>query len=84
MSLLAWILLGMIAGISASKLGSGATGDGVLDVAVGIFGAVTAGWLFTRFGSYDGTAISLYGLFVAIAGAAALTVGYHAALRKEP
>ena len=43
MSLLAWIVLGLVAGFSASKIVNG-TGQGVLmDIALGIVGAVAGG-----------------------------------------
>ncbi len=50
MSIIAWIVLGLIAGFIASKLVSG-TGQGLLmDIVLGIVGAVVGGYLFTAFG----------------------------------
>ena len=51
MSILAWIVLGLIAGFIGSKIVN-KSGEGViLDIILGIVGAVLGGWVFTRFGS---------------------------------
>jgi uncharacterized membrane protein YeaQ/YmgE (transglycosylase-associated protein family) len=81
MSLLAWMLLGIIAGYMASRLVRGSADGLVLDVVLGILGAVAGGWLFNRFGLAGVTGFSVYGLFVAIAGAGLLLIGYHALRR---
>ena len=45
MSLISWIVLGLIAGFIGSKLVN-KTGEGFfLDIALGIVGAVVGGWL---------------------------------------
>jgi uncharacterized membrane protein YeaQ/YmgE (transglycosylase-associated protein family) len=81
MSVLAWIVLGLIAGFVASKLVSG-SGEGVLlDIILGIVGAVAGGWLFNRFGMAGVTGLNLYSLLVAIVGAALLLIVYHAVTR---
>jgi len=50
MSMLAWIALGLISGFIASKL-INRTGEGfLLDIVLGIVGAVVGGWLFNTFG----------------------------------
>jgi uncharacterized membrane protein YeaQ/YmgE (transglycosylase-associated protein family) len=82
MSLLAWIILGLIAGFVASKL-INRTGEGVvLDILLGIVGAVVGGWLFNTFGMAGITGFNLYSLLVAVVGAAALLVVYHAVFRR--
>jgi uncharacterized membrane protein YeaQ/YmgE (transglycosylase-associated protein family) len=78
MSIIAWIVLGLIAGFIASKL-VGGTGQGLLmDIVLGIVGAVLGGYLFTAFGATGITGFNLYSMFVAIVGAAVLLVIYHA------
>jgi len=78
MSLLAWIVLGLIAGFVASKLVTG-TGQGILmDIVLGIVGAVIGGWLFNTFGMAGVVGFNFYSLLVAVVGAALLLVGYHA------
>lgn len=78
MSILAWIVLGLIAGFIASKLVSG-SGQGLLmDIVLGIVGAVVGGYLFTALGATGITGFNLYSMFVAIVGAAVLLWLYHA------
>jgi uncharacterized membrane protein YeaQ/YmgE (transglycosylase-associated protein family) len=81
MSLLAWIVLGLIAGFVASKLVSGSGEGALLDIILGIVGAVAGGWLFNRFGMAGVTGLNLYSLLVAIVGAALLLIIYHAVSR---
>jgi len=78
MSIIAWIVLGLIAGFIASKLVSG-SGQGLLmDIVLGIVGAVVGGYLFTALGATGVTGFNLYSMFVAIVGAAVLLWLYHA------
>ena len=73
MSLLAWIFLGLIAGFIASKIVNRAGRGVVLDIVLGIVGAVIGGSLFTTIG--------MEGAFVAVIGAALLLAAYHAVSR---
>jgi len=78
MSILAWIVLGLIAGFISSKLVN-KTGEGViLDIVLGIVGAVVGGYLFSMFGAHGVTGVNLYSLFVAVVGAVIVLVVYHA------
>jgi len=77
MSFIAWIVLGMIAGFIASKIVNKA-GDGfLLDLILGIVGAVVGGWLFRVFGMPGVTGFNAYSLIVAVVGAVAFLVVYH-------
>ena len=78
MSFLAWIVLGLIAGFIASKIVN-KTGEGVLmDIILGIVGAVVGGWLFNTFGHMGVTGVNLYSILVAVVGAIVVLVIYHA------
>jgi len=78
MSIIAWIVLGLIAGFIASKLVS-VSGQGLLmDIVLGIVGAVVGGYLFTALGATGITGFNIYSMFVAIVGAAVLLWLYHA------
>ena len=78
MSILAWIVLGLIAGFIGSKLVN-KTGEGViLDIVLGVVGAVVGGWLFSMFGAHGVTRVNLYSLVVAVIGAVVVLVLYHA------
>jgi uncharacterized membrane protein YeaQ/YmgE (transglycosylase-associated protein family) len=77
MSILAWIVLGLIAGFIGSKIVN-KSGEGVLmDIVLGIVGAMLGGWLFNRFGQVGVTGLNLYSLLVAVVGAVVLLVVYH-------
>jgi uncharacterized membrane protein YeaQ/YmgE (transglycosylase-associated protein family) len=83
MSLLAWIVLGLLAGFIGSKLVN-KTGEGVvLDVLLGIVGAVVGGFLFNLLGASGVTGLNIYSLFVAVLGAVLLLVAYHAIRRRN-
>ncbi|HCZ14706.1 MAG TPA: GlsB/YeaQ/YmgE family stress response membrane protein [Candidatus Accumulibacter sp.] len=81
MSLLAWIVLGVIAAFIASKMVSGTAQGAVMDIVLGVVGAVIGGWFFNTFGMAGVGEINLYSLLVAVVGAIALLVVYHAVLR---
>ncbi len=81
MSIIAWIVLGLIAGFIGSKLVN-KTGEGFfLDIALGIVGAVIGGWLFSMFGMHGVTGLNVYSLIVAVIGAVVFLVVYHAIRR---
>jgi uncharacterized membrane protein YeaQ/YmgE (transglycosylase-associated protein family) len=82
MSIIAWIVLGLIAGFISSKLVN-KTGEGFfLDIALGIVGAVIGGWLFNLFGMRGVTGLNVYSLIVAVIGAVVFLVVYHAIRRR--
>jgi uncharacterized membrane protein YeaQ/YmgE (transglycosylase-associated protein family) len=83
MSIIAWIVLGLIAGFIASKLVN-KTGEGMLmDIVLGIVGAVIGGWLFHTFGMPGVTGLNVYSLLVAVIGAAVFLIVYHALTRRS-
>ena len=81
MSFIAWIVLGLLAGFIGSKLVNNRGEGFVLDVLLGIVGAVVGGWLFNRFGAAGVTGFNLYSLLVAVIGAVLVLVVYHAIRR---
>ena len=83
MSILAWIILGLISGFIASKIVN-KTGEGLLlDIVLGIVGAIVGGWLFTAFGMAGVTGVNLYSMLVAVIGAVVVLVVYHAITRRR-
>jgi uncharacterized membrane protein YeaQ/YmgE (transglycosylase-associated protein family) len=81
MSFLAWIVLGLVAGFIGSKIVN-KTGEGlILDIVLGIVGAIVGGWLFSMFGAHGVTGLNLYSFAVAIVGAIVVLVVYHAIRR---
>jgi uncharacterized membrane protein YeaQ/YmgE (transglycosylase-associated protein family) len=81
MSILAWILLGLVAGFIGSKIVN-RNGEGlVLDIILGVIGAVVGGFLFNQFGAAGVTGLNLYSLLVAVVGAIVVLVLYHMVVR---
>ena len=77
MSILAWVVLGLVAGFIASKLVSRSGGSLVVDLVLGIIGAVVGGFLFNQLGSAGVTGFNLYSLLVATVGAVVVLLIYH-------
>ena len=83
MSFIAWIVLGLISGFIASKLVN-KSGEGFLmDIVLGIIGALVGGWLFNEFGMAGVTGVNLYSMLVAVVGAVVVLVIYHALFRRR-
>jgi uncharacterized membrane protein YeaQ/YmgE (transglycosylase-associated protein family) len=83
MSLLAWIVLGLIAGFIGSKLVNKSGEGALLDIVLGIVGAVIGGWLFNTFGMRGVTGLNVYSLVVAVIGAVVFLLVYHALTRRR-
>jgi uncharacterized membrane protein YeaQ/YmgE (transglycosylase-associated protein family) len=81
MSILAWLVLGLIAGFIGSKIVN-KRGDGLfLDIILGVVGAMVGGYLFQIFGAHGVTGLNIYSLFVAVIGSIVTLVVYHAIRR---
>ena len=81
MSLFAWIVLGLLAGFISSHLVNHRGEGMVLDVLLGIVGAVTGGWVAHLLGYAAVTRLDLYGVIVATVGAMIFLFVYHAIRR---
>jgi uncharacterized membrane protein YeaQ/YmgE (transglycosylase-associated protein family) len=83
MSIIAWIVLGLISGFIASKIVN-KSGDGlVLDIVLGIVGAVAGVFLFRLVGSSGVTGLNFWSIFVAVIGAVVLLALKHAVFRRS-
>ncbi len=83
MSIITWIVLGLVAGFIGSKIVN-KSGEGVvLDIVLGIVGAVVGGFLFNAFGSSGVTGFNLWSIFVAVIGAIVVLVAYHAVVGRR-
>lgn len=78
MSVLGWIVLGLIAGFIASKIVNKRGAGVIRDILLGIVGAIVGGYLFTRFGGAGITGFNLYSMFVAVIGSIVILLIYHA------
>jgi uncharacterized membrane protein YeaQ/YmgE (transglycosylase-associated protein family) len=82
MSVIAWIVLGLIAGFIASKIVN-KTGEGVvMDVVLGIVGAVAGGFLFNLVGATGVDGLNVWSLFVAALGAIVVLAIKHMVLGR--
>ena len=83
MSIIGWLILGLIAGFIGSKIVN-KTGEGVVvDIILGIVGAVVGGYLFTLVGAAPVTGLNIYSMFVAVVGAIVVLVVYHAVVGRR-
>ncbi len=78
MGVIAWIVLGAIAGWIGSLIVN-KTGEGLFrDIVLGIIGGVVGGWIFRAAGSTGVNGFNLWSLLVAVIGAVIVLVVYHA------
>jgi uncharacterized membrane protein YeaQ/YmgE (transglycosylase-associated protein family) len=72
MSIIGWIILGLLAGWIAGKIMSG-SGYGILgDIILGILGAIVGGWITGALLGVDVTGLNIPSLIVAVLGACLL------------
>ena len=77
MSIISWIILGLIAGFVGGKIVN-SEGQGFwLDIVLGIVGAIVGGFLFSVFGATGITGFNIYSLIVAIIGSVVVLWLYH-------
>ncbi|MCJ2087235.1 GlsB/YeaQ/YmgE family stress response membrane protein, partial [Methylobacterium sp. E-005] len=55
----------------------------VVDILLGVVGAVVGGFLFNQFGEPGVSGFNLYSLLVAVVGAVIVLVIYHALIRRR-
>lgn len=83
MSIVAWIVLGLISGFIASKIVN-KSGEGVLiDIVLGIVGACVGGFLFNMIGSVGVTGVNLWSILVSVIGAVVVLVIKHALMGRR-
>ena len=83
MGIIAWIVLGLIAGFIASKVVNH-TGSGIImDIVLGVVGALVGGFLFSIFGATGVTGFNIYSMIVAIVGAIVVLWIYHALVGRR-
>jgi uncharacterized membrane protein YeaQ/YmgE (transglycosylase-associated protein family) len=77
MSIIGWILLGLLSGFLASKIVNG-TGEGLFrDMVLGVVGAFVGGAAFHLLGRTGVTGFNVWSLFVSVIGSVVVLVAYH-------
>ena len=83
MSIIAWLVVGLLAGWIGSMLVN-RRGEGlIMDIVLGVIGAFVGGFLFHFFGHTGVSGINLYSILVAVVGAVVVLVVYHAIARPR-
>lgn len=79
MGIIAWLILGALAGWLASMvMKTDAKQGAIANIVVGIIGAVIGGYVFNLFGASSVSGLNLYSLIVAFVGAVILLFIYKA------
>ena len=79
MELLLWLVFGGIVGwIASMVMGTDAQQGIIMNIVVGIVGAMLGGWLMSLFGQPGTSGFNLYSLFVALIGSVVLLWLYKA------
>ncbi|HYY68773.1 MAG TPA: GlsB/YeaQ/YmgE family stress response membrane protein [Terriglobales bacterium] len=75
MHLLWWVVVGLIAGWATGKIMGGSGYGALMDIVIGIVGALVGGWIMRALG-FAGQGGMLYTILVAIGGAILVTLLY--------
>lgn len=77
-----WVIVGLIAGWATGKIMKGGGYGTIMDIVIGIVGALVGGWIMNLLGfSAEGGLI--YTILVAIGGAVVLTLVFRALTRSR-
>ena len=83
MSIIAWLVVGLIAGWIGSMIVN-RSGEGlVMDIVLGIVGALVGGFIFQALGHSGVSGINLYSILVAFVGSVLVLVVYHMVFRRR-
>jgi uncharacterized membrane protein YeaQ/YmgE (transglycosylase-associated protein family) len=83
-SILAWIVVGIIGGWLGKMVVPGEGPGGVLgDLVIGVIGAIVGGWMWNYFGHVGATGINLPSIIVAFIGSIVLLVIIKMATRNS-
>jgi len=82
MGIIAWLVVGLIAGFIGSKIVN-KSGEGLVrDIILGVIGGVVGGAIFQALGSSGVSGINLWSILVAVLGSVIVLVVYHALLGR--
>jgi uncharacterized membrane protein YeaQ/YmgE (transglycosylase-associated protein family) len=83
MSIIGWIVLGLISGFIASKIVNNQGEGFILDIVLGMVGAIVGGYILSLFGAQGVSGVNIYSMFVAIIGAIVVLVIYHSVTARR-
>jgi uncharacterized membrane protein YeaQ/YmgE (transglycosylase-associated protein family) len=83
MSIIAWLVVGLVAGWIGSMIVNRGGEGPLLDIVLGIVGAFVGGFLFNMLGHSGVSGINFYSIFVAVVGSIVVLVIYHALFRRR-
>lgn len=84
MGLLAWIVVGLIAGWLAKIVVPGREPGGFFaTMAIGVVGAIVGGWIWNLFGAPGATGVNPGSILVAFVGSVVLLMLYHAVVNPR-
>ena len=78
MSIIAWIVLGLIAGFIAGKIVNKQGSGFFLNIVLGSVGAVVGGGIFSALGESGVTGFNFYSLVISVIGAIVVLIVYNA------
>ncbi|MHB2019013.1 MAG: GlsB/YeaQ/YmgE family stress response membrane protein [Candidatus Xenobia bacterium] len=78
MTIIGWIIIGVVAGFLAKLISPAGYGGFLADLVVGVIGAVIGGWIMAAFGHVGVNGLNLHSLLVAVLGAVILLWVYKA------
>jgi uncharacterized membrane protein YeaQ/YmgE (transglycosylase-associated protein family) len=84
MSFFAWIILGLISGIIASRIVNHRGAGLVRDILLGVVGALVGGFGFTAIGQTGVTGLNVWSIFVSVVGAVIVLGIGHAIASRHP
>lgn len=83
MTILAWLVVGLVAGWIGSMIVNRGGEGPLLDIVLGIVGAIVGGFAFNLIGHTGVTGINLYSIFVAVIGSVIVLALYHTIFRRR-
>jgi uncharacterized membrane protein YeaQ/YmgE (transglycosylase-associated protein family) len=83
MSIIAWLVVGLVAGWIGSMIVNRGGEGPLLDIVLGVVGAFVGGFLFNMLGHTGVNGINIYSIFVAVVGSIVVLVIYHALFRRR-
>jgi len=90
MGIIAWLILGLVAGFIASKI-INKSGEGlIMDIVLGVIGAVVGGFIVSKipmlsnlFGQSGVSGLNIPSLIIAVLGAILVLLVYHMVVRRR-